>query len=122
MTDLGPSWLSGTPDGASVTRRDVHLCTVAEVAPGEYLTARVAGRRGQRPFAWALVPDGDLPLVRPGARFWLLVEHVLPRGCGRPDVVSALAFGIASQPERPSNLWTHTYNAAVEYLGEASDA
>jgi hypothetical protein len=100
--DLGRSWLDSTPDGATVTRRETHLCTVAAVWPGDYFTARMEGRRGHRPFDWALVPDWDVPLVKPGARFWLPVERVVPRGGGRVDVVSALAFRRpgALSPER----------------------
>lgn len=37
-----------------------------------------------------------------------------------PAVRVPLGVGIESRPNEPSNLWTHTYNAAVEYLGEAS--
>ncbi len=36
-----------------------------------------------------------------------------------PAVRVPLGIGIESRPGEPSNLWTHTYNAAVEYLGEA---
>ncbi len=35
-----------------------------------------------------------------------------------PAVHVPLGIGIASRPEEPSTLWTHTYNAAVAYLGE----
>ena len=91
--DLGPSWLAGTPDGAVVARRDVHRCTVAGIEPGVFFTARIPGWRARRPFDWALIPDGDVPLVRPGAKFWLVTERIAPRCGGRtPDVLSALAF------------------------------
>jgi hypothetical protein len=90
--DLGPSWLTGTPDGAVVARRDVHLCTVAEVEPGVFFTARVPGRRARRPFDWALIPDGDVPVVKPGAKFWLVTERIQSRGYSRPEQRSALAF------------------------------
>jgi hypothetical protein len=35
-----------------------------------------------------------------------------------PAVHVPLGIGIASRPEQPSTVWTHTYNAAVAYLGE----
>ncbi len=39
-----------------------------------------------------------------------------------PAVRVPLGVGIAFRPDQPSNLWTHTYNAALAYLGEAPDA
>lgn len=36
-----------------------------------------------------------------------------------PAVLVPLGVGIASRPGEPSMLWTHTYSAAVAYLGES---
>ncbi len=110
--DLGPSWLTGTPDGAVVTRRDAHLCTVAAVWPGEGFSARVPYQRGRDHFAWVLIADDDVALVRPGARFWLVIEHVRLHGYGRPETRSAIAFRRpgALSPERAfANRREHTH-------------
>jgi len=100
--DLDPSWLAGTPDGAVVAHREVHLCAVTAVWPGEHFTARVPYQRRRKCFAWALVADDDVPLVRAGAKFWLVIERVRLRGHGQPETRSALAFRRpgALSPER----------------------
>jgi len=99
--DLGPSWLTGTPDGAVVARREIREGTVTAVFDG-FFSARVRGERRRDYVDLALVSDRDAPLVRPGARFWLVIERVRLRGHGRPEVRSALAFRRpgALSPER----------------------
>lgn len=39
-----------------------------------------------------------------------------------PAVRVPLGVGIASRPDEPSSVWTHTHSAALAYLGEAPDA
>lgn len=39
-----------------------------------------------------------------------------------PAVLVPLGVGIAYRPGEPSSLWTHTYNAPLEYLREAPGA
>ena len=88
---LGVSWLRSLPAGAQVLERRVDAFVVAALEP-DHLAARVPGRRGRRLVDLALVPVADRPLLRVGARFWLVSERVLLPGCGRPEHVSAIRF------------------------------
>ncbi len=97
-TALGPSWLSSTPDGAVIVRRTITQYTVVELLDG-HIGARPEGRRRLEYFDTRLVADHDAPIVRPGARFWLVVETMR----GRPgEAYSAIAFRRpgALSPER----------------------
>lgn len=84
--DLGRPWLSSVPDGATVRRREVLLCTVAAVADG-WFSARVPGEKRRRPFDVCQVGDGDVPLLVVGAKFWWVREWTGP-GC----VTDAIRF------------------------------
>lgn len=99
---LGPSWLSSMPDGAVVTARAVHACTVTGVFD-DHFSARTKGRRARDYHSLNLVAGDDLPLVRPCARFWLVAEQVRLRGGrGRVEGRSAIRFrrpGIGSDGE-----------------------
>lgn len=87
-TDLGCSWLSSTPDGAVVVERVVRACTVTAVFDDDF-SARATGQRRRVYHPLRLVSDVDRPLVKPGARFWLVSETVR----GRPgEAYSAIAF------------------------------
>jgi hypothetical protein len=77
--DLGPSWLSSTPDGAAVTRREISECTVAAVFDGHF-SYRVKGRRKREHLDMVMVADCDMHLVEPGARFWRVAERIRGRG------------------------------------------
>ena len=87
-TDLGRSWLSSTPDGAVVIERVVRVCTVTAVFDDDF-SAHTTGQRRRVYHPLRLVSDADRPLVKPGARFWLVSETV----AGRPgEAYSAIAF------------------------------
>lgn len=75
--DLGRPWLSSLPDGATVRRRVVLLCTVTAVAD-EWFSARVPGEKRRRPFDVCQVGDADRPLLAVGAKFWWLSEWTGP--------------------------------------------
>lgn len=75
--DLGRPWLSSVPDGATVRRREVLLCTVTAVQDG-WFSARVPGGKRRRPFDLCQVGDGDRPLLVVGAKFWWLSEWTHP--------------------------------------------
>lgn len=74
--DLGASWLRSLPDGVTVRRREVLLCTVTAVADG-WFSARVPGE-SRRYFDLCQVGDGDRALLAVGAKFWWLSEWTHP--------------------------------------------
>lgn len=84
-TDLGRSWLSSTPDGAVVIERVVRVCTVTAVF-GDDFSARATGQRRRVYHQLSLVSDVDRPLVKPGARFWLVSETVRRRRGGAAGI------------------------------------
>lgn len=75
--EFGPSWLASLPDGATVLRREVDLCTVTAIAD-EWFSARMPGRKRRQYFDPALVADDDKPLLEPGAKFWRVAEWTRP--------------------------------------------
>lgn len=95
--DLGPSWLRSLPDGVTVRRRVVLLCTVTAVADG-WFSARVPGEKRRRYFDHCQVGDGDRPLLVVGAKFWWLREWTRPGEVThairlrRPGVTAEQAF------------------------------
>lgn len=95
-SDLGASWLSSTPDGAVVVRRAVTEYRVAGVSGG-HIAARPVGRRRLEYFDTRLVAERDVPLVAPGARFWLVEER--GRGGGGGAGIAFRRLGVSS-PER----------------------
>ncbi len=86
---LGRSWLRSLPAGARVLDRRVDAFVVAALEP-DHLAARVPGRRGRRLVDLALVPVADRPLLRVGARFWLVTERVALPGARRAEYFSAV--------------------------------
>lgn len=87
-TDLGRSWLSSTPDGAVVIERVVRACTVTAVYDDDF-SAHTTGQRRRVYHPLSLVSDADRPLVKPGARFWLVVERLRSHPV---QICSAIAF------------------------------
>lgn len=75
--DLGRPWLSSVPDGATVRRRVVLLCTVTAASDG-WFSARVPGEKRRRYFDHCQVGDADRPLLVVGAKFWWLSEWTGP--------------------------------------------
>lgn len=65
-TALGPSWLSSTPDGATVVEREITEYVVKALFDG-YFSALGRGRRRREWFDTLLVADWDAPIVKPGA-------------------------------------------------------
>lgn len=95
---VNDSWLSSTPDGAVIVRRTVTEYRVAQVLDG-HIAARPVGRRRLEYFDTRMVADWDAPIVKPGARFWLVVERFAGRA---GEAHSAIAFRRpgALSPER----------------------
>lgn len=97
VVDLGPSWLRSLPDGVTVHRRVVLLCTVTAVQDG-WFSARVPGEKRRRPFDVPLVASADRALLGVGARFWWVREWTGPGSVTdairfrRPGVTAEQAF------------------------------
>lgn len=97
VVDLGPSWLRSLPDGVTVRRRVVLLCTVTAVQDG-WFSARVPGEKRRRPFDVPLVASADRALLGVGARFWWVREWTGPGSVTdairfrRPGVTAEQAF------------------------------
>jgi hypothetical protein len=91
------SILVGLPAGSEVVMRTIHDRVVEIVYGGDDLlfSAVAPGRRCDDDdcefYNRASVADFDLPLVKRGAKFWLVVETVRRRD-GHTERTSAIAF------------------------------
>jgi len=99
------SLIAGLPDGAEVVMRTIHDRIVETVYGHDdlYFTAVAPGRNDDdcEYYPLSIVAEWELPLVKRGARFWLVVENVRGRD-GRMERRSAIAFqhpGVGSAEE-----------------------
>lgn len=89
------SLIADLPDGAEVVMRTIHDRIVETVYGHDdlYFTAIAPGRDDDdcECYPLSIVAEWELPLVKRGARFWLVVENVRGRD-GRMERRSAIAF------------------------------
>lgn len=88
------SLIANLPDGAEVVMRTIHDRIVETVYGHDdlYFTAVAPGRDDDcECYPLSIVAEWELPLVKRGARFWLVVENIRGRH-GRMERRSAIAF------------------------------